>query len=132
MAEAPETLETLGAKIIALGLAIDRRFEQVDKRFEQVDRRFEQVDKRFEQVDKRFEQVDKRFEQVDRRLDEVKAHLRIEIEALGTRLTAAFDGVIAAVQYEAANRAAHAAFEKRLDDHDLRLTALERGSHPNQ
>ncbi len=115
-----ETLDTLATKIDALGVAIDKRFEQVDKRFEQ-------VEKRFEQVDKRFAQVDKRFEQVDLRIDDLKTHLTIKIEAVDAKVGLALERMDDFLKRDVANSAAHARMDTRIDAHELRITALERG-----
>jgi len=120
-----ETIETIGTKLDALGAKLDVFSTTVDKRFEQVDKRFEQVDKRFEQVDKRFEQVDKRFEQVDKRFDELKSELGTRIEAVDAKVDLVVEGFGNLLKKDAANSASHARIETRLDNHDLRLTALE-------
>ncbi|MGH9408790.1 MAG: hypothetical protein ACRD1V_04985 [Vicinamibacterales bacterium] len=145
-APVPETLQTIAEKIIALGKSmdaqfarvgaqfdqVDARFEQVDARFEQVDRRFEQVDARFEQVDARFEQVDRRFEQVDdrfarveRRVDETRTQLKTEVEALRGDVRLVYDVVIAQADRNERNDADHARFAERLENHDVRILALE-------
>jgi predicted transcriptional regulator len=115
----PETLETIAEKIGALGKSIEARFEQVDKRFEQVDKRFEQVDTRFEQIDRRFEQVDTRF-------DELKAQLRTEIETVDARVKLVYEVVVAQTAKNTTIDAEHATLHRRLDNHDVRILALER------
>jgi chaperonin cofactor prefoldin len=114
-----ETLETIGTKLDALGAKLDVFSTSVDKRFEQVDKRFEQVDKRFEQVDKRFEQVDKRF-------DELKSELATRIEAVDAKVDLVVEGFGNLLKKDASNSASHARFEARVDNHELRLVALER------
>jgi uncharacterized protein (DUF3084 family) len=151
----PETLETLGQKIIALGKSIDARFAQVDAGFAQVDAGFAQVDTRFAQVDTRFAQVDARFAQieacfvqvdarfaqVDARFaqaetrltqvtDELKAHLNVKIETLDAKITLVYDTVVAQNARNVANEKTHTWIEKRLDDHDTRILALEKPNPP--
>ncbi|MGZ8710890.1 MAG: hypothetical protein ACXW28_11770 [Thermoanaerobaculia bacterium] len=106
-----ETIETIGTKLDALGAKLDVFSTTVDKRFEQVDKRFEQVDKRFEQVDKRF--------------DELKSELGTRIEAVDAKVDLVVEGFGNLLKKDAANSASHARIESRLDNHDLRLTALE-------
>ena len=131
---------------------VDRRFDQVDRRFEQVDQRFEQVDQRFEQVDQRFEQVDQRFELVDHRFVELSGQIRAQAEefmrlvlAEGEKTRRHFDVVAEQMKAErnlaldqstaamqqtgqlsSSNAAAHAEFERRLDDHEARILRIER------
>jgi hypothetical protein len=100
----PETLDTLAARIAALGQTIDTQFTQIDGRFAQIDGRFEKIDGRF---------------------DELKSQLRTEIEAVRSDVTRVYDALIAQAARNTANDAAHAAFTRRLDQHDLRLLALE-------
>lgn len=101
----PETLETIAAKIAALGQSIDARFAQVDARFAQVDTRFAQVDARF---------------------DEQKAQLRVEIEAVNANVMRVYDAVIAQQKTNATNDDEHRTIERHLDDHEIRIIALER------
>jgi chaperonin cofactor prefoldin len=107
-----ETLETIGTKLDALGAKLDVFSTSVDKRFEQVDKRFEQVDKRFEQVDKRF--------------DELKSELATRIEAVDAKVDLVVEGFGNLLKKDASNSASHARFEARVDNHELRLVALER------
>lgn len=84
---------------------------------------FGQVDQRFEQVDQRFEQVDQRFEQVQRQFAELSA--QIATEAQNTRRH--FD--MAVEQMKAERNVVldqSLAARERLDDHERRITKLER------
>jgi len=84
---------------------------------------FEQVDQRFQQVDQRFEQVDQRFEQVQRQFAELSA--QIATEAQNTRRH--FD--MAVEQMKAERNVVldqSLAARERLDDHERRITRLER------
>src|SRR5207247_11366246 len=74
----------------------------------------------------RFDQVDARVAWIDVRFDELKAQLRAEIETVDGRVKLVYDGVIAQRADNQANAAAHQESAKRLDDHDLRLVAIER------
>jgi tetrahydromethanopterin S-methyltransferase subunit G len=112
----PETLETLAEKIGALGKAIDAQFAQVDARFDQVDARFDQVDARFEQIDAR----------ITTEIAEVKTHLGVKIEALAEDVRRVYDAVIGQQTRNERNDTDHATFARRLDNHDVRLLALEK------
>jgi septal ring factor EnvC (AmiA/AmiB activator) len=123
---------------------IDRHFEQIDTRFEQIDTRFVQIDTRFVQIDKRFVQIDKRFDQVDQRIAQVDARvsqldqrvdeqgssLRILIEAVDSKVDLVLEKVTHLMHRDVHNSAGHAHFETRLDNHELRLIALESGHRP--
>jgi hypothetical protein len=95
----PETLESLAAKITQLS----------------------------EKVQAGFNQADARFWSIDRKLDETRAQLGVKIEAVDTRVTQVYDAVIALTSHEKQNRRDHGRFAKKLEEHDLRLLALE---HP--
>jgi chaperonin cofactor prefoldin len=100
-----ETLETIGTKLDALGAKLDVFSTSVDKRFEQVDKPFEQVDKRF---------------------DELKSELATRIEAVDAKVDLVVEGFGNLLKKDASNSASHARFEARVDNHELRLVALER------
>ena len=84
----PETLETLAAKITAVGDSVDQLRASVDQRFEQVDKRLAQVDKRFEQVDKRF---DEGFAAVDEHFAEQRAYTEFAYARLEKTMNVRFD-----------------------------------------
>jgi predicted transcriptional regulator len=111
----------------------------------EVSAQFEQVDQRFEQMEQRFEQVDRRFDRMDGQFAELKAELLQSIADEGARTRRHFETVAEQMRSErnhaldqsaaaieqvgrvrASNAADHLEFERRLDDHDARLTRLER------
>ena len=94
-----ETLDSLAEKISSLGWSIDRRFDAVDQRFDAVDQRF----------------------------DDLKAELRTEIEAVDAKVGLVLEKVEDLVKRDIQHSVVHARLERRLDNHDLRLTALETG-----
>jgi len=100
----PETLETIAKRITALGGSIDERFAKVDEQFAKVDQRFAKVDQQFE---------------------EMKAQLGVKIEALGVKVDLVYDAVIAFQDHPKANARDHERFTVRLENHDLRILALE-------
>ena len=116
-----ETLDTLAEKITALAVLMEARFKGVDTRFDAVDQRFESVDRRFEAVDRRFDAVDRRF-------DELKAELRTEMEAVDAKVGLVLEKVDDLITRDVRHSLVHARFEQRLDNHELRLTALESGT----
>jgi uncharacterized protein YicC (UPF0701 family) len=75
----PETLETIAARIAALGKSTDERFAQVDERFAQVDERFDEVSEAFVEQRKYTEfafgklrsDMNGGFNRLDRKLDRV-------------------------------------------------------------
>ena len=148
-----ETLETLGEKLTA-GLAVmasrfdtvdqrlervDRRLGAVDQRLEGVDRRLGEVDRRFGEVDKRFDGVAKqfdgvakeftgihdRFKSVDRRLDELGSSLRIQIEAVDSKVGLVLEKVGHLMARDIHHSGVNARVDTRLDNHELRIIALE-------
>ena len=98
----PETLETIAAKIDALSKSNDERFGKVDQRFAKIDQQF----------------------------DETRAQLGVKIEALETKVVQVYDVVIAMREDAKRNATDHKTFTKRLDNHDVRLLALEKPGTP--
>ncbi len=72
-------------------------------------------------------QVDKRFEQVDQRADDLKTHLTIKIEAVDDKVGLLLERMDDFLKRDVGNSAAHARMDMRIDAHELRITALERG-----
>ena len=107
----PETLDTIGAKLTALGKSIDERFTKVDERFTK--------------IDDRFTKVDGQFANFGQQLAETKVHLGIKIDAVDDKVTRVYDAVIALQQHDTVNTKAHAEFTARLEDHEVRILALE-------
>jgi conjugal transfer/entry exclusion protein len=101
---------------------------------QEMDARFQQVDQRFQRIDERFEQVDQRFEQVVQLIlsegERTRRHFDAVAEQLKAERNQALDQSAAAVEQVGRLRAVNAAdqlqFERRLDDHEARLTRLER------
>lgn len=115
----PETLETIAARIEALSKSTSERFDQLDQRFGQ-------VDERFGTVDQRFATIDQRFATIDQQLVETRAQLGVKIEAVDAKVVKVYDEVIAMREEAKRNAREHETFTKRLDNHDVRLLALEK------
>ena len=128
-------------KVNELKAAMDAQFVEMKAQFAEVDQRFAQVDERFDKVDERFDKVDERFDKVDERLDTLDA--RITSEGVATRRH--FDvvvedvksdirllaGSVVAVTATLERHIASSLSERKtvsaaLDDHEVRLTVLER------
>ncbi|MGH9370228.1 MAG: hypothetical protein ACRD15_01715 [Vicinamibacterales bacterium] len=69
--------------------------------------------------------LDKRFDAVDRRFDEVRAELRMQLEAVDGKVDLVLEKVTELGARDVRHVVVHARLEQRLDDHELRLTALE-------
>jgi hypothetical protein len=108
---------------------MDARFAQVDARFAQVDARFEQVDKRFAQVDARFvemqEQIASEANATRRHFDVVGEQLRSDIALIATGLATTNQTL---ERHIAESHSEHATILRILDNHEVRLTSLERSS----
>jgi hypothetical protein len=76
--------------------------------------------------------IDKRFETVDKRFDEVKAELRMQIEAVDTKVGLVLEKVTDLVARDARHSAVHVRHEQVLDKHELRLIALESDKNAGQ
>jgi hypothetical protein len=116
----PETLETIAAKIDALAKSNDERFARVDQQLAETRADLGAT------IDQRFGVVDRQFAAVDQQLAETRAHLGVKIEAVDTKVVQVYDEVIAMREESKRNAAEHKTFTKRLDDHDVRILALEK------
>ena len=109
-----ETLESIAAKIEALGA-----------RFDAVDQRFDAADQRFDVADKRAGGFERRFDTLERRLDETKSELRTYIEAVDAKVGLVLEKVDDLIKRDMRHTAARVRFDDTLENHELRLTALE-------
>jgi archaellum component FlaC len=135
----PETLETIAEKITALGKSIGQRFGRVDEHFAKVDEQLGRIDQRFATVDQQFAKVDEQlgkidqhsatvdqqFKSIDQQFAALKSQLGVKIEAVDANVTLVFDAVISLRQLADANTKDHQRFTERLDNHGVRILALE-------
>ena len=105
---------------------VDARLTTVEERLTNVDERFNKVDERFTQVDQRLTTSDGRFKTIDQQLVEMKAHLGIKIEAVDAKVVKVYDAVIAMRQEASATPRSTGPSRWRLDNHDVRILALEK------
>ena len=73
---------------------------------------------------------DKRFAAVDQQFAETRAQLGVKIEAVETKVVQVYDEVIAMREEARRNATEHTTFTTRLDNHDVRLLALEKPGPP--
>jgi hypothetical protein len=100
--------------------------ETVEGRLDKSDNRFTQLEASIgRKIDEARAQLDAKIDTVDRKLVETRAHLGVKIEAVDTRVTQVYDAVIALTSHEKQNRKDHQRFDNKLDDHDVRILALE-------
>ena len=118
-----KTRGTLATKIDIVGERVDKLSDRVDKLSDRVDQLGDRVDQLGERVDQRFDQVDTRFE-------EVKAQLKVQIEAVDSTMHLVLERMDEFLKRDVGNSAAHARMDTRIDAHELRITALERGERP--
>jgi len=70
--------------------------------------------------------IDALSKSVDLRFEETRAQLGVKIEAVDTKVEQVYDEVIAMREETKRNAAEHKTFTKRLDNHDVRVLALEK------
>jgi chromosome segregation ATPase len=104
----PETLDTIAASIRELRQSMDSRFESVDSRFDSVDSRFDEV------------KVELRTDIAD-----VRTQLRADIEAVRGDVRIVAEGLAAQTALLTRMDADHDRLTKRVENHDLRIVALE-------
>jgi hypothetical protein len=66
----------------------------------------------------------------DRRFEETRSQLGVKIEAVDTKVGQVYDAVIAIREEANRNAREHKRFTKRLDNHAVRLLALEKPGPP--
>jgi hypothetical protein len=109
----PETLDTLGAKIDRLATRIDNVDTRLSARIDALATRIEDVNGG-----------------VLGRIDDAKTAVLVRIEGVDAKVDLALEKIDHLVERDAANTSAHERFEQRLDNHELRLIALEKRPLP--
>jgi len=134
----PETLQTIAAKIDALIRSNNERFSTVDQRFDKVDQRFDQIDQRFAKVEERLEahdqqfvSIDQRFKTIDQQFAETRAQLGVKIEAVDAKADKIYDELIAMREEARRNASEHKTFMSIMENHEVRILALEKPGSPN-
>jgi hypothetical protein len=127
-------------KIADLKDQMDAQFEAVGSRFAAVDARFADVDARFDAVNARFDAVDARFDAVENQFQELRnliaaearatrTHFDVIADQLRTEIKLGLDKSMATGQQVAGltaiNAQDHIGFARTLENHELRLKALE-------
>jgi hypothetical protein len=112
-------------KVVELKEVMNARFAEVDARFEGVYARFAQVDRRFDTLETR---LASEHETTRRHMEMLVEQLRAEFR-LGLDRMLATDRQLASL--DAANAREHTTIAGVLDDHEVRIRALERPSPPH-
>jgi hypothetical protein len=107
----PPTLETIASSLTELKKSIDEQFKRVDEQFKHVDEQFKHVDERFTEADQ------------DRK--ELKSQLLVRVEAVEAKVDLVYDEVIGTRKEVRAIRSEHATFTQLVDNHEVRIRALE-------
>lgn len=123
-------------RVSELKAEMDAQFADVKERFAEVKERFARIDDRFVQVDERFAQIDERFEHLERRItteaEATRRHFDVIAEDLKSdirMLAAAVESVSNTLErHIITNGSEHATMTAALHDHEVRITALERGA----
>ena len=93
----PPTLETIASSLTELKKSIDAQFKHVDERFTEADQ--------------------------DRK--ELKSQLLVRVEAVEAKVDRVYDEVIGTRKEVRAIRSEHATFTQLVDNHEVRIRALE-------
>ena len=93
----PPTLETIASSLTELKKSIDAQFKHVDERFTEADQ--------------------------DRK--ELKSQLLVRVEAVEAKVDRVYDEVIGTRKEVRAIRSEHATFTQLVDNHEIRIRALE-------
>jgi len=73
--------------------------------------------------------MDERFAEIETKIGGVETNLRVLIEAVNDKVQIAYEAIVSLRDDTSANTRDHAKFEKRLENHSLRLLALESREH---
>ena len=120
-------------KVAELKAEMDVLFGQVNQRFEQVDKRFEQVDRRFEGVDQKLADLSaqivtqaEQFRQfVTDEGEKTRRHFDVVVEQMRAERNLVLDQSNAAMLQIGLIKSSSIECERRLDDHEGRITKLE-------
>src|SRR5262245_50233971 len=89
-----------------------------------------EMDERFKEVDERFKAVDERFRELQAQVisegEKTRRHFDIVAKAMDAKFSTLFVDIAARTRALEENRSEHTTFAGILDDHELRLKALER------
>jgi hypothetical protein len=102
----PPTLETIAEQITTLSRVITEMGRQVDKKLADVQR------------------------ELNERLEDVETRLSVKIEVVHEEMKIGFDGISGLVERNAHFRAVQAKHTARLDNHEVRILALESSKPP--
>jgi len=101
----PATIATIAEQLTTLGRRMDERFAEIETKIGGFERR------------------------LDERIGGVETNLRVLIEAVNDKVQIAYEAIVSLRDDTSANTRDHAKFEKRLENHSLRLLALESREH---
>ena len=133
--------DELGKRITSEGEATRRRFDELDKRItsegEATRRHFDELDKR---ITSEGETTRRHFDEMDKRIrsegETTRRHFDVVAEKMLSERNLALDRSMATAEQlaglTAANAGDHVRFERRLDDHEQRLEAIEQDRNADQ
>ena len=143
-----ETLETIGEKLEALGNgfeALGNGFEALGNGFEALGAKVEALDTKVEaldtkvaaldaKVDKGFASVDERFGKLEKAVhdgdEKTRALLGVRIDGVSHEVKLIFERIDAIDQRHAEDAKKRAEVDHKLENHDLRILALENRAEP--
>lgn len=108
---------------------IETRLGDHDRQFERIETRLDGHDRQFERIEARFKQIDERFDNVDAQFQSLRAEMTAEMKAEGEATRRHFDMVTEHMR-DVVKLVAEGTVRntERLDDHERRLTRIERKS----
>jgi archaellum component FlaC len=139
MPDVGERLDNIEQRLTGVAqhfVKVDEHFGEIKERLDTIDKRLDNVDERFDKIDERFDKVDDRFVKVDDRLDTLTSDVQ-KLRVLGEENTTQIK-LIAEVQAHQGHvlqqivqdieplKILPALFTKVVQDHERRITALER------
>ena len=130
-----QRLERVDQRLAGVDQRLDgvaQRLGGVDQRLDGVDQRFDGVAQQFEGVAHQLAGINERFVSVDRRFDELGSSLRTQIEAVDSKVGLVLEKVEHLITRDRHHSAVSARLDTRLDDHELRLIALESEKPPSR
>jgi hypothetical protein len=117
-------------KVSELRDEMHRGFGETTARFAEADKRFVQIDERFMQIDRRFDRVDQEFvavrAEIAREAEATRRHMDIVAEQIKSEFALVATSVVNLSREFSEDRRERQRVTHILDDHELRLKALER------
>ena len=114
---------------------IDEKFDKIDQRFEKIDERFERIDEKFGKIDDKLDSIDKFRQEANEKFDKIfhtmevirESQILVEHQIM-FKIPVLFDGYSMHQQKQEILEENINSVNRKVDDHDIRISILEQQS----